>query len=738
MPSSVPGPADCIARDLDVTMLGRISLAPMGLLLLLFAGDIVSAGATTGLDALGIPVDNEYVRKGYLPVTLFGARPNDGEDDTAAIQKTVETALEFGYVAFFPPGRYVVSDTIRAMQPSVFDQAKNKARHDRTKANTLVGSTRGERPRLVLADDAAGFDDPANAKPLVWIWAQPRNNRASGKARNLGSVDPNDEQPNISMNQVFKGIDIDIRARGNRGAIGIRHAGSQGSTLEDVTIWAEGAHAGIVNAPGQGGGSYRVRIVGGEYGVWADRRTRFPVMAGVELIGQKVSAVFWDGQSNLTLAGFYIERSAGGSAVTLNAGRKPIHGAVTLVDGVIRTQGGTAIDNTAGSNLYLQNVSVSGAEGVVRSAGRAPIPTLGSWTQVVEYAHGARNSAIVVNGDELATGSELANVVAGAEPDWPALGARHVWDETFPSFEDPDVANAADFGAVPDDGIDDSEAIHRAFAGRDKVFLPKGVFTVDRTLVIPKNKHLFGAAKHLSIIRAEDGWNPSAGTPVVSTVADPSSGTSLSFLGIEASADQSHTAVEWLAGSKSIVRDIMVDLSPRAGGKAKRKSAAATRSETYRISGGGRWYAVAAPWNKMRIISRSPHYRHLRVEGTTQPLAIYGLNVERSLSQPQAEIRDAQNVRIFYLKSETLENAHHVVLSIVNSRNIGVFGYSGIATPLGNDVVSVRDSDDLLFANLTPLRPDSRFSLLSETRDGQTSKVGGERSLVLYRRHLSK
>lgn len=687
----------------------------------------------------GISGDDPYVKRGFLPVTLYGAGPDDDEDDTAAIQKAVDDAVKYGFVAFFPAGRYTVSDTIRAMQPTSWDQIKKKWIHDRNRPNALVGSTRGDRPRLVLADGAEGFNDPKRPKPLVWIWAQPRNNKASGAKRNLGSLNPEDEQPNISMDQVFKGIDIDLRARDNRGAVGIRHAGSQGSTLEDVDIWAEGAYAGILNAPGQGGGVYRVKIFGGDYGVWANHRTRFPIFAGLRLVGQEKAAILWSGQSNLTLAGFYLEAFGNGPVITLTGGKKPIRGALTLIDGVIKVRGGLAIDNAKGRNLYLNNVSVFGAGELLHSAGRDPVEPRAAWSRVVEYAYAGRESAIVLNGQVKPAGSELLRLDVAGEPDPDAMESQHVWGEEFPSFEDPDVVDVSDFGAAGDGGTDDTDAIERALSSSKKVFLPRGTYLVSRTLTIPKDTHLLGAAKHLSIIRASEGWNPQAGTPIVSTADDPTSRSSLSFLRIESGIEQRHTALEWRAGRGSIVRDIMVDLSPPVKRKARTRrpwyADAAKRRNTYRIKGGGRWYGIAAPWNKMRFISKSPDYRHLLIEGSKEPLAIYGLNVERSLSHPQSEIRNAENVKIYYLKGETLRNENNGVLSIVDSRNIAVFGYSGIASPLGNAIVSIRESEGLLLANLAPLRQDSGYSTLLEERGGRKQRISGTRAVVLFRRN---
>ena len=71
-------------------------------------------------------------------------------------------------------------------------------------------------------------------KHAVWIWAQTWFD-APGKEEPVWGK----EQANISFNHFFRGIDIDIR--GHAGAIGIRHSGSQGSTMQNVTVYADGA-----------------------------------------------------------------------------------------------------------------------------------------------------------------------------------------------------------------------------------------------------------------------------------------------------------------------------------------------------------------------------------------------------------------------------------------------------------------------------------------------------------------
>ncbi|MCG8425796.1 MAG: glycoside hydrolase family 55 protein, partial [Chromatiales bacterium] len=665
----------------------------MGLLML---------AASTSLVQASVPKD-DLIRQGILPVTLFGATPDDGKDDTAALQKALDAARDRGLVAYFPSGRYLISDTLRLMQP-VSRNKKGRWIQDRRRTNALVGSTRGTPPVLKLADNAKGFNNPTKPKPLVWFWAQPRNTDQAGSER------PENEQPNISFNQVFKGIDIDLRGIGHAGAVGLQHAGSQGSAIEDVTVWADGAYAGIYNMPGQGGGVYNATVIGGRFGVWADHRSRYPVMAGIRLKGQAEAAIFWKGQSNLTIAGFLMERATPGPVVTLQPGRKPYNRALTLVDGIIRGSGGRAIDNRAGRSLYLKNLYLSGFDEVVESPGRVAIKAVKPNTRVSEYAYTGAGSKALVEGNIQGAGYVISQVEGvPSSPSEETLIKRHLWNTPFPSFEDVDAVSIERYGARPNDGIDDTEAIRTALAKHAKVFVPKGTFTVRKTLRLDPHNHLFGVAKHLSIIQADSAWKAPPGTPIITTTDDAKSEATLSFLLIERPAQRPGlTLLEWRAGRNSVVRDLMGGQYGRPGGVR-----ASPGSSTYAVrgNGGGRWYGLAAEWNRISASTRGGGYRNLMIESTHEPLAMYGLNIERGMSDPQAEIVDSQNVAIYYLKGESLGKlgGSAAVLQVRKSRNISLFGYSGNAHPKDNAVLKLMDSEDVIFANVMPVRPGGGF-----------------------------
>ncbi|MCH5376390.1 MAG: glycoside hydrolase family 55 protein, partial [Planctomycetes bacterium] len=200
----------------------------------------------------GVDADDPLLRSGCLDVTKapYLADATGANDSTRAIQQAVDDARDHGLVCFFPEGTYLISDTlsceqqVRKLDRPRFTDGKTQHYWDLPHRIAMLGSTKGKRPVLRLSGDAKGFDDPARPKIAVWIWAQTRDDAPGKEEPEWGK-----EQPNISFNHLFRGIDIDIR--GHAGAVGIRHSGSQGSTMQDVTVYAQGAYAGLDCCPGQ-------------------------------------------------------------------------------------------------------------------------------------------------------------------------------------------------------------------------------------------------------------------------------------------------------------------------------------------------------------------------------------------------------------------------------------------------------------------------------------------------------
>lgn len=636
---------------------------------------------------------------GCLDVTQapYLADPMGTSDSTSAIQRAVDDARDRKLACFFPSGVYLVTETISCEQPV---RKLDTPRHTDDKTQSywditghpcvLLGSTKGPRPVIKLADAAQGFDNPSAPMPVVYIWAQTRND-APGKGEPIWG----EEQPNISFNHIFRGIDLDIR--GHAGAIGVRHTGSQGSSLQDVCIEAEGAFAGLGNCPGQGGGTYNVEVVGGRHGMVAGPECRFPILVGCQFHGQTAACVAYASrQLPMLLAGCRLQ-SSGDHIVDL-AGSHSFIG-LSIVDSILELgMAGSIVASETAENVFLENVTVRGADRVVSVQSREIDPT--PWIRFDRYSACAGEAQHCINGS-LSRDTIRESSSVDSPPTFESLSAQH-WSRT-PSFEDDDAVSLKSFGAVGDGVADDTEAIQRALDSARKIFAPKGDYRTSAPLQLGNDTVLFG----LSGVFSSIGPERRRGGPTVrvaSTPDDPEATTHLSFLSLNGE-------IDWRAGKGVYLL---------------------TRSRLGIHGGGGRFYGVMAMG------------RQLVIENTDQPVALYAHNVERVRDNPQSVIRNASNVTIHYLKGEATVRGYgtvngrgvavgtgNTVLSIQSASAIRVYCATGnVMTGEGRPMIEVIDSKDVLISQAKSFKTGS-FSQVRETYEGESAEIPSGRVAAL-------
>lgn len=666
-----------------------------------FGPSEAGAGVPAGVD----PADPR-LQAGCLDVARppYLADPTGARDSTAAIQRAVNDARDQGLVCFFPEGTYLISDTISCEQKVA---KLDKPRHvdggtqhfwPVHRPIVLMGSTKGKRPVLKLSAAAKGFDDPAKPKLAVWIWAQTWFD-AKGKEEPIWGK----EQANISFNHFFRGIDIDIR--GHAGAIGIRHSGSQGSTMQDVTILADGAHAGLNCCPGQGGGTYDVKVVGGRYGIVIEPDSRFPILTACEFEGQTEACIrYANGGSQVPtlLVGCRLAPSTT-CAVDLTTERG--YAGISMVDcAVALPPGGVICKTKKTENIFIEDTHVRGAASV--QPGGRELPSSSGWTRIESFSSHKDDGVNLLNG-ELSSG-EVARWTSDAPaPDFAKIRDRHY--SPAPSFEDADTANVREFGAKGDGATDDTAAFAKAIAARDKVFVPNGEYLLSGTLPLRPTTHLFGLNRSFATIGAkaargrhgEPGPSPEAESFVIETPDDPAAAPGLSFLTVRG-------RVEWRSGHGTW-------MMPRA-------------SLHISGNGGGRFYGVMAMG------------RPLILEGIRQPTALYALNVERVTANPQSEIRNCSHLRLYYFKVEsgTIQRPKagdgNTPCRIANSHDIRVYCMYGNVRQLGQKpMLEVVDSTDVLVSQLKAFFPGP-FPHLTETFGGAARAVPSSKTCALFAR----
>ncbi|MBN2506460.1 MAG: hypothetical protein JXQ71_07185 [Verrucomicrobia bacterium] len=609
---------------------------------------------------------------GYVDVTQtpFGADPTGATDATAAIQAAVTFARDHQMACLFPPGTYLLSDTLTCVQ-QLYRRANGRVFGGNRFPNMLVGSRAGtRRPRLLLAPRAAGFGNPARPKIFVHFWSRGYKNPTTAD-RVTDGLPPEVEQPNIGMNQMLVNLDIVI-GEGNPGAIAVRHQAAEGSAIEDCTIDATHGLTGIQGGIGSGGSSAGVTVLGGRVGLdftgYLSGTQPTPVITGFTLRGQTEAAIRSTSRQTLVAAGLkvFADRCAQ-PLIQVGTGLPANHGQLTLVDTEIQFAGAALAQNErvvvrSDRGVYLDNLFVRGATTVLldpeQNQDLAGNP--GGWLRVRQFAVPSApraNQGRTYRYPVCVDGRPVQRLHAPAPEQLPPAGlqTRHLWTQPFPSFESPGAASvkAAPYHAKGDGRTDDTAAIQRAIDEREIVFLPKGCYLLTRTLDLKPHTKLVGVGQTISIlVPAPAGAfaDPANPAPMVRTADAAGASTVLAFLGLHTPARvEGAQSLHWRCGGDSVFR--AVEIRGRTG----------VSPAPVMISGhgGGNWY----------------NFRHgsarLLVDGAQGPLRFYQFSVQ----QVTSELRDARHVSFFGTKYE----GNNPMLVVRDSDHIRLFGHGGNA-----------------------------------------------------------
>ena len=149
---------------------------------------------------------------GIVNVIALGAIPDDGRDDTEAIQEALDKHPNGSRIIYLPAGTYEISDTLR--------WAKGPHSGHSYKRTILQGQGEG-RTIIQLRDNCAGYEDKQpdgkpNAKAMIWTGAKPAQ-----RFRNA-----------------VRDLTIDS-GKGNPGAIALQFNASNQGCVRNVTIRSE-------------------------------------------------------------------------------------------------------------------------------------------------------------------------------------------------------------------------------------------------------------------------------------------------------------------------------------------------------------------------------------------------------------------------------------------------------------------------------------------------------------------
>lgn len=371
---------------------------------------------------------------GVVDVRDFGAIPNDGRDDTAAIQAALDKYPNGNRIISLPSGVFQITDTLKWGGTNSGNSQKRTILQGAGESLTI----------LKLPKGTPGFGDPAKAKAMIWTGRKPAQ-RFRNAIRNL-TVEIEEDNPGaiaLQFNASNQGClrHVTLRAAPDSGKIGLDlgHTDEIGPLLvKHLTV--EGFEVGI--------------------------STKWPVNSNtfehLTLRGQRRYG-WWNYHQMVFVRGLVSQNS-----VPALYNQKDSWGTVTLLDS--KLEGLNPGEKTPGilnqRQMALRNISVTG------------------YPKSIDHADKGRDKGDIHPPGLIKFDTSHANV-ASLFRDLPGEVIPEDSDMTFLKVKetpeipwgdpDKDWANIVDFGADPTGKKDSTSALQSAIdSGAKTIFLPGG------------------------------------------------------------------------------------------------------------------------------------------------------------------------------------------------------------------------------------------------------------------------
>lgn len=623
----------------------------------------------------------ELGEMGLVDVTCpqYGADPTCTQDSTAAIQKAMNDAYKHdGMVTFFPPGVYCVSGTLVGEDYS--------SPQTRGKSYELVGSTAGAPPIIRLKANSNGFNNPNSPKPVIWLYTLRGREKEGSEIGSLNTAN--------GFMESIRNLDIEVE-EGNAGAVGVSLWGAQNNSILSVRVRLKSGFSGFNGMPGDNSALSDIEVVGGKHGISnssESQNVKWPTMTNVRLYDQTDAAITNYGGTNWMISGLHI-RKASGPAIVPSSGTQTSEN-ITILDGKIEFTGQSqepAIKNGRNKAIALQNVYFNNVSTIIQSP-QDTVSGGSGWRRVETYGYPGQGKNMV-NG-EVSSSPYNTGVTAAAPPE--NLLSRHSINPVdYPSPDvilgrisagDRTVANVWDHGIFPTqtgwavkkygvgnhtnpDVTDKLQSLINS--GVELIFFPRGKYVVSRTIEMRENTHFIGIANQSSGLVMSDNWKPSASNPatMIRTPNSPTASPKMSFFRVlfrtDPPNDHSRGIVHVQSG-----KTVFLDTAVRPNLTSNTQNIQPNIRILMNNNAGGKFYGLSLGANEPR--NQHKGYRHLLIEGTTNPLVMYGPNPEDhdfygKVGGWGMEIKDASNVAIYGSKTE-----NHNTLLVQNSKNIAL------------------------------------------------------------------
>ncbi|MBD2432761.1 MULTISPECIES: glycosyl hydrolase family 28-related protein [Fischerella] len=421
---------------------------------------------------------------GVIDVTApeYGAIPNDGKDDTEAIQKALSQFPGQGRIIYLPNGVYDISNSLH--------WPPGKRHHTDYKYTTLQGQSR-DGVIIRLRDQSPLFQDSSKPRPVISTGFDP-------------DLDPNSEDFKASLvaqrfGNSVRNLTIKV-GKNNPGAEGLNFVANNQGAVRSVKIISEDKKGttGLALTHGEIGPLLieNVEIVGFDYGVRTNNNINSITMQNITVRDQNFAGILNNGQA-MSLEGF-----------------NSINSVSAIINGLDPNEG---VD--FGSTLTLVNAKLIGRDRAKK------LPAISSAGFI--YARNVSSSGykeILLNNTK-----EAKKIVKGSSLD---EYTSHPMISQFPSpskslqlpikqfpklkWDNPQKwVNVEKFGAVANDNKDDTAAFQRAIdSGATTVVVPggKGTFIIDGSLRLRGKLERFistgGALNGKGEIVADNGSKP--------------------------------------------------------------------------------------------------------------------------------------------------------------------------------------------------------------------------------------
>ncbi|MEM7626148.1 MAG: glycosyl hydrolase family 28-related protein [Planctomycetota bacterium] len=397
---------------------------------------------------------------GVIDVTQFGVTPNDGLDDTAALQAVINQFNTNKQIIYLPDGVYDLSDTL------VIPRAPGSG----AVRNVLQGQSQSGAV-LKLANNLQRSDGSAFDGAIL-------NFEPGGSANYFENVVRNLTFDIGSGNALASGLEFNASNQGTARDLTIRSGDGSGFVGLDVG-YADNIGPLLIK---------NIEVDGFDTGIRSQFQVASKVLEDITVRNQNVVGFENSNTSTVMLRNFRSENdvTAISNSIPLNSsGGNPGNGRLTLLDSQLLTVDGApagtaAIQNANGNSaptLYARNVEI----GDYTTAVNNPQQTFrgNRWQatdHIEEYWYtgpsgGFRNYGCTYQlfDNTPDTGLGLPIRETPESPDNPVEG----W------------VSPLDFGGNPNDLIDDTAAIQAAIdSGAKTVYLPNGEWVINGTVTV--------------------------------------------------------------------------------------------------------------------------------------------------------------------------------------------------------------------------------------------------------------